>query len=567
MNLQEPTRTAVVLLAFAVVFVALTVSSYRRESATWDEPQHLTAGYAALKLGDYRFDPEHPPFLRMWAALPLMAMRGVTLDTGAVPDRLDESWLMARQFLVAHEFLYKRNDADRLLYAGRFMIVLLGILLGVLLFSWTRELFGFWPGVAALALYGAEPNILAHCRLVTTDFGASAFIFGTLYFLWRTTRKLSFWNVAGLAGFFALAQVSKFTALLLGPVVLLLLVVHAVRTGKFIIPIAILLLLAATSYVAVWAAYGFRYAPSPRQARQQRFYVSAMMAERVPALAKAVEWIDQKRLLPNAYTHGFLLGQAKGQKRAAFLAGKYSDEGWWSYFPIAFLIKTPIFLILLLLAGLAACLYRWRALWREGLYLLLPAAAFLAVAMTAKLNIGLRHILAVYPFVIVLAAEAVAELLRRKRIVIAVAAVSFAMLESVLVYPHFLAFFNLAVGGPRNGSEFLVDSNLDWGQDLKGLGRWMQRNDVRHINLSYFGTADPLYYGIDCSHLPGAPFFAEHLVGEVRLPGFVAVSVTNLRGVYFNELGRAFYRPLLEMEPVATIGHSIHVYWIERPWW
>ena len=135
------------------------------------------------------------------------------------------------------------------------------------------------------------------------------------------------------------------------------------------------------------------------------------------------------------------------------------------------------------------------------------------------------------------------------------------------VYPHYLAFFNRFVGGPRHGQEYLVDSSLDWGQDLKGLKRWMDKNNVQHINLSYFGTADPGYYKINCTHLPGAPFFAEQFVKGPELPGYVAVSATNLRGVYFDERWRDFYKPLLEMEPVAVIGYSIYVYRVERPWW
>jgi hypothetical protein len=139
--------------------------------------------------------------------------------------------------------------------------------------------------------------------------------------------------------------------------------------------------------------------------------------------------------------------------------------------------------------------------------------------------------------------------------------------ELALIYPHCLAAFNLAVGGPAHGDEYLVDSNIDWGQDLKGLKRWMDRNRVTTINLSYFGTADPSYYGIQCTYLPGGPFYVEQQVSPPQLPGYVAVSLTNLRGVYFNEEMRRRYEQLLERKPAARIGHSINVYWIERPWW
>ena len=217
----------VVLCAFTVAFIALTVGSYTQKSATVDEPQHLTAGYTALRWHDYRIDPEHPPFLRMWAALPLLAMPDVRIDTNR------PSWSTADGWEFSHHFLYELNDADHLLYRARFMTVVLGILLGILVFSWARELFGFWTAATILALYCIEPNILAHSSLVTTDLGMACFSFGALYFLWRTTRTLTCGNVAGVAAFFALAQVSKFSALLLGPIVLVLLAVHVLRVDSW----------------------------------------------------------------------------------------------------------------------------------------------------------------------------------------------------------------------------------------------------------------------------------------------------------------------------------------------
>jgi hypothetical protein len=115
---------------------------------------------------------------------------------------------------------------------------------------------------------------------------------------------------------------------------------------------------------------------------------------------------------------------------------------------------------------------------------------------------------------------------------------------------------------------YFTDSNLDWGQDLKPLKGWMDRNAVTRINLAYFGSADPAYYHIDCTYMPGSPFFVPNSsIGRPQLPGYVAVSETVLSGVYFDERGRAFYRGLRDRAPIAHIGHSIRVYWVERPWW
>jgi len=565
MKLSERTRTALVLFAFAFLFLTLTGSSFTGKSATWDEPQHLATGYHALRLGDYRIDVEHPPFLRLWAALPLRAVP-VTVNTNALAAGQGEAWFM-NQFIYCHHFLYELNDADKLLYAGRWMIALLGVLLGVLIYCWAKELWGFWPAVGALALTLVEPNILAHASLVTTDFGVTVFIFGAVYFLWRCTRRFTIANIAGLTIFFALAQISKYTALLLGPIVFVLLVIHGIRRRQIWPALGVVVLLAVASYAAMWAVYGFRYAPAPGGVEPLRADLQPLVQARAPKLASIIRWVDERHLLPNACTQGFLLGQAKAQLRSAYLAGTYSVEGWWYFFPLAFLIKTPVGLLVLLAIGVGFAAWRWRTALDDTVFWIVPVVMLMGTAMLMKLNIGLRHILPVYPFVILLAGLAIHHLWERRRVEIAGLLVAVATLELAFVYPNYLAFFNIAVGGPRHGHDYLVDSNLDWGQDLKGLQKWMRARDVAHINLSYFGTADPRYYGIPCTVLPGSPFFAEQYVSAPVLPGYVAVSATNLRGVYMGEAGRAFYRPLLGREPIAQIGHSILIYWVEKPWW
>ena len=586
MNLPS-VRTTLVLSVFAATFIALTVTSYVQKSATWDEPQHVIAGYTALKLHDYRTDPEHPPFLRMWAALPSLARDDIKMDVSVIDKTDPIAWTGMLQFEFCHLLLYVLNGAGSLLYTARFMIVLLGVLLGILLFCWTRELLGFWPAVIVLGLYTIEPNILAHASLVTTDFGVTCFAFGALYFLWRTARCLSIVNLCGLIGFFTLAQISKFSAILLGPIVLVLLAVHVCRRKQWRVSIAkcrdlagagrktvataaILLSLALVTWLAIWASYDFRFLPSASSPWRMNSCEDPIMQKRTPELARVVTWADEHHLLPNTYLQGFFLTQAKTKQRGAFLAGRYSLKGWWYFFPLAFLIKTPVSVILLFLAGGLLCCARRGHFLDDDLYVWLAIVGFLAPAMAAKLNIGLRHILPVYPFVLLIAGKAVAALLHAKgRLLhgVLVALCAFAVVETALVYPHYLAFFNRFVGGPRHGQEYLVDSSLDWGQDLKGLKHWMDKNNVPHINLSYFGTADPGYYKINCTHLPGAPFFGEQFAKAPELPGYVAVSATNLRGVYFDERGRDFYRPLQEMEPAAVIGYSIYVYRVERPWW
>ena len=557
---------ALALLAFAVLFIALEVNGYTRTSATWDEPMHLTSGYAALAYQDYRVDPTHPPFVRMWAALPSWLagdsfMDRATIDKASVPEWYSDAYAFARQFL------YVDNDADRLLYAARFMIVLLGVLLGVFLFCWVHEWLGFLPAVCALVLYTLEPNIAAHSTLVTTDLGVTCFMFGAVYFLWRACRRRTTLNVAGLGLCCALAMVTKFSAVLLAPIVLLLL---AYAVWRRMMPArsaaGIAIVVAAATFVTIWAAYGLRHDASA--SRTWSYHLeSTEMALSAPRLAGLVGWIDAHQLLPNAFTEGILLSQTTTLEIGAFMAGEVSQEGWWYYFPFAFLIKTPIGLILLIGIGIFAGL-KGRKGDRVSVvpFIAVPVTVYMAVAMMGQINIGLRHILPVYPFALLVAVSAIARLAAMSRAgrTVAVTLVVVALAEFASSYPDSLAFFNQLVGGPNNGFRYLADSNLGWGQNLKPLKRWMGQRGVSHVNLAYFGQADPAYYMIDCTYLPGSSTFALDSIARPQLPGYVAISGTVLSGVYLAPQWRLFYSGFRDLTPAAVIGNSLRVYWIEE---
>jgi hypothetical protein len=561
----------IVVFAFVVIFTLLNVISFTRTSATWDEPQHLSAGYAALAAGDFRVDPEHPPLARLWAALPLQFMRHTALNTAAIDATTPTRWVTGPLFAFAHQLLYVDGDADRQMYAARFMIVVLGVVTGVILFFWAREWLGPGPAIAALAAYTLEPNLAAHASLVTTDMGVTCGVFAAVYFLWRLCRRPTLINVSAFVLCFVAALVTKFSAIVLAPIVVVLLAIAVVgtRTLPWRTAVWIAAGLAVATFCAVWLVYDLRYAPSSTAGWLFRFQDDPVVRQRVPSLTAIVGWIDDHRLLPNAFSQGFLLGQAKAQSRDAFLAGAYSTTGWWYYFPVAFLLKTPSPLIVLSVAGVAVCVVRRAALGAaNAAFVIVPVVMFMTLTMLTPLNIGLRHLLPIYPFCILLAAVAVGALWPRApgKMVVAVMAAIW-LLEVGRAYPHNIAFFNQLAGGPANGHRYLVDSNLDWGQDLKGLKRWMDEHGVDQIGLAYFGTADPGYYGIRYTPLPDTGLFAGGPPVAPRLPGWFAVSATILSGAYGDDRSRAFYQPLRDRQPSATIGYSIHLYWIDRPWW
>ena len=565
-------RVAAALSIFAIVYCTLQVAAYRQKSATWDEPVHLATGYLAVAKGDYRVEATHPPLMRMWAALPLLFMRDIQVDTTAIDRTQPITWHSGASHLYGIRFLFLDNDADRLLNAARFMIVLCGLALGVLVFCWAYEWLGFTPAVCALLFYILSPNLRAHAQLVTTDAGITCFIFGAVYFLWRSSRRFSVGNVTGVAVCVAAAIVTKFSALILGPIIIVLLLVAVlgrtaitVRRAAVMIPV-----LAIACYLSIWATYGFHYTPSASPSWILHLEETPL-ARTVWGVARITRWIDAYRLLPNVFTEGFLMfAQSMTPPNYTFLAGQYSPRGWWYYFPVAFLIKTPIVFLALIAIGLVLVFWRRRSLGGiNAAFILVPVAIYLIPALLSTYQVGIRHILPLEPFLILIAAVAAAAMIRHVAGRVALASlITVWTIVFVSLYPHSLTFFNRFVGGPRQGYRYLADSNVDWGQGLKFLKRWMDRNGVRRIGLAYFGSANPAYYGIEYTPLPAAnPGFVapwERPWGRPPLPGYVAVSATVLSGVYLLPHWRLFYEELSQREPAAVIGNSIFVYWLDH---
>jgi hypothetical protein len=565
--------TAALLGAFLLVYFPLQMAGSARRSATADEPLHLTAGYVAWQNGDFRFDPTHPPLLRLWAAAALLGRVDRPVELSGL-GRMEFGPWTDYTYKYSSDFLYGGGDGAGLLEAARFRIMLLGALLGILVFSWVREWLGWLPATAALVLYVIEPNLTGHGTLVTTDLGVTCFLFGAVYFLWRAQRHFSAANAVGIAGFAALAMVSKYSAVLLGPILGLLLAL-AVRRGTALTARRAGAIVAATfgaCVLAIWAVYGFRYAPSPEPGALIRTSGDETVAREVPVLAAVGGWIDARHLLPNAYTQGFLLSQASAEALPGYLNGQIRQEGWWYYFPEAFALKTPSVLLILGAAGLLVLAWpggagevRLPDLRLGRAFLLVPLAVYGAVAMASEINLGVRHILPIYPFVLLMAAIAVHAMMGSRHW-LAHATVGGALLFGVVrfsqVWPVNLTFFNVFAGGPANGRRFLSDSNLDWGQHLKSLKRWMDDQGVREINLAYAGTIDPAHYGIKGPCLLGSPSYAR--VTTPQLPGYVAISETILSGVYLPPETRLFYASFARKTPVAVPGNAIRVFWVER---
>lgn len=549
---NDALRTFGVPLAGAALFFILSWTAAGTKSATFDEGVHLLSGYRIVTADDYAFNREHPPLMKALAALPLVV-------TGAArPLEHFQSHRSFDEWPLSHRWLYHRNDADRLLALGRLPIALVGALLGLAIFAAVRSVATPLAATCAVFLFAVEPNLLANGALVTTDMGMAVFYFAGAAAFWRhlATGRRRWLVAAGIL--WGLDLAAKFTAVLLGPVYLLMgaawILTGAprpdpdVRAGRRWLNLAVSLGAAGGLALLVLAAtYRFEGLFTPL--RSMHLY-SDLLGK------LAAGWAGLIPLpLPAAFVAGFDHASRGGQVWWSYMMGEYSMTGWREYYLVALAVKTSIPLMLLaatgLLLGGRAGADR-RARW---ILLFLPAALLVAAftLSPAVKNIGVRYVLGVYPFLCALGGLGAAALWeQRAKWLKGIAAILilWAAVNEAVLYPDHLTFFNVAAGGPDGGRRWLVDSNLDWGQDLKGLGRWMRANDVGSIWLDYFGRACPRYEGV-------------HTVSDFE-GGWIAVSVTNLVGVFRQE-DRDRYRFLENVKPVANIGHTILVWNVPKP--
>jgi len=560
------------LLAMA----ALAMASALGDSATFDETAHLAAGLSYLERGDFRLNPEHPPLVKVWAALPL-ALRGADgIDYASRAWREGNGWVVGFEMLngpLASD--RRRSPLDRL-GPARAAVVLLGVLHGLLVYLWARELRGRGAGLLALALFAFCPTVLAHTRLVTTDLAASLGLFLVLWCFWRFSRRPGLPRLAALTGAAGLAVTLKHSLLLVFPLLACLGAVWVLRprsspatdpdaacptrAGKLAWLSAALAGALLTGWVCLWAVYGFRY----EMAREPDFTPDwSWLRPDSPTVAAAVEVAREHRLLPEAYLYGFCF-ILRFEHRLTFLNGRIYVGGDWLYFPEAFFLKTTPGLLAMLPFALL-CLARGRASPDfDLLFVGGPALAYFGWAMTLSLNIGHRHLLPVYPLAYVLVAAGIAAvwdtpLLRRSAVVLLAAHIG----SGLAAFPGYLSYFNRLAGGPAEGWRFLVDSNIDWGQDLPRLKAWMDARGVDRVHLAYWGTGDPRAYGIDYRKLA---FFHDYRTSEpASAPGagdHVAVSVTLLQGLGApsQEMARFLRRLRDQLTPVGRAGDSILIY-------
>lgn len=554
----------VAVAALLLVQTIETLYMVHRESLTFDEDNHMFAGYMMWKTGDYGLNPEHPPLVKRLATLPIL---GEKLWVPPLQNRYFkiEAYLDGRDWLA-------RNDgaSQRLVFRMRMTAGLLALGLSIMVFLAAREWFGTWAGLAALMLLVFDPNVLAHSALVTTDIGVSFFFLASVYGFYRYVKHPTLLRLVITGLLAGLLLATKHSGVLLAPM-LLLLIVYEIATapngnrGRIAARLSgALAAIVVIGLAVLWAFYGFHYEMRP--AGLPHPTVAEYVKPLGPLSAGPVLFFANFHLLPESYLIGLADVKRMAGFYSTFIFDKVHAHAVWWYFPVALTIKSTLgFLGLIALAFAAIATGKLRK-GRELVYVLVPAGFYLLVAIIAGMNIGARHMLPVYTFLFVLAGAGIASALSATRTWrwIAGALVAAHIVSALMVFPNDMAYANEAWGGPKNVHNLLTDANVDWAQQLYQVKKWVDKHPGEECWFAYFAypEVDPAVYGINCHHLPTAD--TSWLGGSDIIPpkitGNVIISAGDLSGGEWSSDRENPVRTFKKMKPSQVIDYSVFVF-------
>jgi len=569
--LKNSAAAVLVALAFALsAAAAFLVYDHTREDAlSADEPIHILSGYFAVAKRSAIVNIEHPPLMKVLSGLALAALPLVP-----PPDRIP----MGNLFVdYGPDFFYRnRVPVDRILAVARapFLVVLAGLLL--LVFFAGRSRYGPVPALFATSLLAFDPNLLAHAGVVHTDLGA-AFMFLATVLAWDAAcRRPAAGRVILAAVFLGLALTTKFSAVYLVPILVLQTLLAAGRepaparwlTASF----GRLFAVGALSLVVVLAVYAPVTRGMDRADQKTIIREKVGVVGQAPALAERIAAFADVSS-PLAHYFGGLASVVRQNAVGGgitYLNGKVSTEGFPEYFFVAFAVKSTLAFLAVTLAIFAAAVLRKHGFGEEWRVFGVPVLVLFLASIGTTYNIGIRHLLPVYPFLALFGAALFARAWNRRRDSAKARLVAAAWLllplvsavEVARIHPHELSYFNAFAGGPSGGARILTDSNVDWGLDLRRLRAELARRGVRKedLTVSYFG-------GDNVSYRLGVPDFSALPVVRGRL---VAISVFMLTaGPEFSayhgnpamaEAQRGLQRAIAGARPAGRVGHSIYLF-------
>ena len=564
---NRPVVTATGVILLLLVLEGQLLYSISQESLTWDEGDHIFAGYMSLKHHDFGLNPEHPPLVKMTAAVPLL---GMNLREPPLQNR----YFKTEAYLSGGDFIFQ-NDFDAIIFRARMAASIFALMTALLAFLTAREMFGTGAGFLTLLLIVFEPTLLAHGALVTTDTGAACCLLASIYAFYRYVKSPSWGRVAVLGLSAGVFSITKHSAVLLPPMLILLAITELLRRRKVgdetrlrqAMRLAGAFVVAGVIATAIiWSGYGFRYSARPA-GEQMNPPLESTLKNLSPIEAKAVTMMAHAKLLPESWLFGLADVRSVANVWPSYIFGKVYAHGMWFYFPVVFVIKATLTTLIFLPLILFAIATRKLNGAREILFLSLPPALYFGISMTSKLNIGVRHILLVFIFLLVLAGGTAWKLIRSdRRWAWAIAILLlFHVVSSLHAFPtSYIAYANELWGGPTNIHKYLTDSTTDWGQQLKAVKRYIDRRGIQQCWFAY--TVEPAIpiraYGIPCNTLPtmDTMWFGLKLETPPVIQGPVFISHIPLT---FYESGSSLLSPYREFEklkPTDVIENGVFVY-------
>ena len=565
LNRKGIVRELIPVLLLLSIYSILVVSSTFGKSPVFDEPFHITGGYNYLKNGDLKMASEGGFLTEAWLALPLLTQKL------KFPYEGDNFFSGADEWETSRDFLFRSgNDADSMILHSRMMVLLISLLAGVAIYFISRNIFGHFGALISLFLFAFSPDFLAHGGLATTDMTASFIFLMAIWAIWKSVNRISPATVIFSSFILGLLFVTKHSALMIIPFYLIMIMlrlflgkplqvnwfgkIFALKTQKaqLLALVGAGIMNAAVIIFFIWAACGFRYSmlkDDSGQARTALNQTTESYLNQSGSFGNLISVARDSKILPEAYLYGFAFFIKYGKSRYSFLDSEFSTEGWWYFFPFTFLYKTPLPLILLIMISALALakgggkLNNPIAFMTSGrIYPLIPFVFFIIIymlfAMTSRTNIGHRHLLTVYLGLFIIAGSLSMLLTGGWKILKITVLCLFAWLlaETLIAWPNYISYFNQLAGGSKNGYKHLVDSSLDWGQDLKGLKSWLGKNNPQceNVYFSFFGNTDVEYYGLKTKMLPSYRGQNSDEIFELK-KGIYCISATLFQFLYVSE--------------------------------
>lgn len=530
-------RVELALLLGLLLSAAAAISlAMRHTSTTFDEIVMIAGGARGYETGQWTIAPEHPPLTQYLYGLPVYLTHPAFPDETRVPATISGS--AGYRYWYAQDFFWQTgNDPERVALLGRIPAVLMALMLVAVTYGMARSLAGGVAGLLAATLVAFTPDVLAHGGVAYNDIPVALLVLIALWAVDRALRDPTIARAAASGALIALALAAKNSAIALAPMIVLLLLMEL---------------------AARWQDETWRRAAA----------VATAVALATLYLGLVVIYRGDMTLDEYRYSLQFAMGHVTGNV-PAWLLGERSLNGFWYFFPVAFLFKTSAAYHLLIVIALGGWLHERRR--RRGsldALLTMPTRAplvglivFLALLLRADLNIGFRYALPLLPMLAILVAVGVVRAwgsVRPAMRVLITLAIAWCVVHPLSYYPHYLTYIGEYGPGREQNYRVLVDSSLDWGQGLLALRDFMEENGIERVQLSYFGSALPGGYGIDYVALPSFfPLRAGDPSGPGGPPEWLAVSATNLAGVY---LPTDPYRALRAVRPEHVVANSIYLY-------